>query len=86
MYGTGSSLNYRYDIGANSWTTRAPLPTPAYAPASGVLGGEVYLTGGGNPFAQRRNRGQPLKVLGAIPLIHSMDDLIHETIQADKGS
>jgi N-acetylneuraminic acid mutarotase len=47
--GTGSTLHYRYDILADSWTQMANVPVPIYRPASGTIGTNIYLLGGGNP-------------------------------------
>src|SRR5204863_3660303 len=49
--GLGSTVHYRYDIVGNSWTPMAPIPVPIYDPATGVIGGQIYVIGGGNPDA-----------------------------------
>lgn len=36
-----------YDPVTNSWTSRAPLPTPRYGAATGVINGRLYVAGGG---------------------------------------
>jgi N-acetylneuraminic acid mutarotase/fibronectin type 3 domain-containing protein len=36
----------RYDLGANTWTTVAPLPLPRAAMAVAVLNGKIYAAGG----------------------------------------
>ena len=38
-----------YDPGADSWRTLADLPTPRSGGASAVLGGQLYVLGGGLP-------------------------------------
>ena len=43
-------MHYRYDITGNIWTLMAPIPVAIYEPATGVIGGQVYVIGGGNPF------------------------------------
>ena len=48
--GLGSTDNYRYDIVANTWTPMAPVPVNIYRPASGSIGTNTYLVGGGDPF------------------------------------
>jgi N-acetylneuraminic acid mutarotase len=35
-----------YDPTTNSWTTKAPMPTPRFAGAGGVLNGRLYVAGG----------------------------------------
>jgi hypothetical protein len=47
--GLGSTLHYRYDIVGNAWALMSPIPAAIYAPATGVIGGQIYVTGGGNP-------------------------------------
>jgi N-acetylneuraminic acid mutarotase len=41
---------YDYDIAANTWTTRANMPTGVNVPASAVILGKLMISGGGNPF------------------------------------
>jgi N-acetylneuraminic acid mutarotase len=56
--GLGSTDNYQYDILNNSWTTKAPVPVNIYRPASGAIGTNTYLVGGGDPFvASGRAKG-----------------------------
>ena len=43
----------RYDVVANTWAPMAPVPVNIYAPGSGVLGGKVFIFGGGNPSLGR---------------------------------
>jgi N-acetylneuraminic acid mutarotase len=38
----------RYDPAANTWSTKAPSPTPHQFPAVGVVGGKFYVIGGKN--------------------------------------
>ena len=40
-----------YDIAADSWTARANLPAANNVPGSAVIGGKLWIFGGGNPFA-----------------------------------
>jgi RHS repeat-associated protein len=35
-----------YDPATNTWTTRGPTPIDRFAPASGVIGGKLYVAGG----------------------------------------
>ena len=44
-----SSL-WDYNIATNTWTPRANLPTPINAPGAAVIGGKLWVFGGGNPF------------------------------------
>src|SRR5262249_42659924 len=44
--GTGTTLNYRYDIINNVWTSRAPLPVDTYAAQAGVVGSSIVMFGG----------------------------------------
>jgi hypothetical protein len=37
-------------------------------------------------LGQRVDGGQTLELFGVLALVHHMDDLIHKTIQADKGA
>jgi N-acetylneuraminic acid mutarotase len=44
---SGLSKVQAYDAGANSWTTKAPFPTPIQSTnGAGVINGKIYLTGG----------------------------------------
>ena len=45
------ALVYDYDIGADTWTQRANLPSANNVPGSGVENGLLAVFGGGNPFA-----------------------------------
>jgi len=45
------ALVYDYDIGADTWTQRASLPSANNVPGSGVENGLLAVFGGGNPFA-----------------------------------
>ncbi|MBF6611977.1 MAG: S-layer homology domain-containing protein [Chloroflexi bacterium] len=49
--GSATTLNYRYDIVSDTWTTRAPLPDARYDAQAGAYGGQIYLWAGGNPSA-----------------------------------
>ena len=42
---------YIYDIAANSWTAGPNSPLASNYPAGTVIGGKLYMIGGGNPFA-----------------------------------
>src|SRR5439155_334397 len=48
--GTGSTVHYRYDIVADSWTQMADVPVAIYRPDAAGIGTNEYLVGGGNPF------------------------------------
>src|SRR5205814_534768 len=41
---------YDYDIAADTWTQRANLPTGINVPGSAVIGGKLWVFGGGDPF------------------------------------
>jgi N-acetylneuraminic acid mutarotase len=45
----GTTLHYRYDILADSWTQMADLPVPVYEAAGAAVGSQTYVVGGGNP-------------------------------------
>ena len=49
---TNTNLNtlYDYDIAANTWTTRANMPSGVNVPGSAVIAGKLWVFGGGNPF------------------------------------
>ena len=51
---TTPNLNtlYDYDIAADTWTVRANLPTGVNVPGSAVIGGKLWVFGGGNPFTR----------------------------------
>ena len=48
--GGGTTTHYRYDILGDTWTAMAPVPVGVTLPASGAVGLQTYLVGGGNPF------------------------------------
>ena len=43
--GTTNQLEI-YDPATNAWSTGAPMPTPRWGTAAGVIGGKLYVTGG----------------------------------------
>ena len=45
----GTTLHYRYDILADSWTQMADVPAPVYEAAGAAVGSQTYVVGGGNP-------------------------------------
>ena len=49
---SNTNLNtlYDYDIAANTWTTRANMPSGVNVPGSAVIAGKLWVFGGGNPF------------------------------------
>ena len=47
---TNLNTLYDYDIVANTWTTRANMPSGVNVPGSAVIGGKLWVFGGGNPF------------------------------------
>ena len=53
--GLGSTDHYRYDIVNDAWVSVAPVPVAMYRPASGAVGMQTYLVGGGNPFFSGSN-------------------------------
>ncbi len=44
------ATTWDYDIAADTWTQRANLPTANNVPGSAVIGGKLWIFGGGNPF------------------------------------
>ena len=58
----GSTVHYRYDIVADSWTQMADVPVAIYRPASGSIGTNTYLVGGGNPDLSSSVKGQARKL------------------------
>jgi len=44
----GTTLHYRYDILADSWTQMADVPLPVMAAAGAAIGTNTYVVGGGN--------------------------------------
>ncbi len=48
---SGSAGNFaeRYDMSADTWMTLPTMPQASYEPAAGVLGGKIYVAGGGTP-------------------------------------
>src|SRR2546421_1004151 len=46
--GSGSTVHYRYDIVANTWTQMADVPVNIYRPDAAAIGTNEYLVGGGN--------------------------------------
>ena len=47
---TNLNTLYDYNIATDSWTTGATMPTGVNVPASAVIGGKLWVFGGGNPF------------------------------------
>ena len=39
------------EVAHNTWTSAAPMPTPVYYPATGVLKNEIYIVGGGVTYS-----------------------------------
>src|ERR1700691_325267 len=39
-------------VNHNTWTSGAPLPTPVYYPAAGVVKNEIYIVGGGVTYTE----------------------------------
>ena len=48
------NIVYVYNIAANMWAIGANIPTGVNVPGSAVIGGNIWLFGGGNPFAGPR--------------------------------
>jgi Kelch motif/Galactose oxidase, central domain len=57
---TFTSAHYRYDIVANAWAVKAPVPVPIYRPAAAAVGTHTYLMGGGNPSLGRSATSEAL--------------------------
>ena len=49
--GTILATTWDYDIAADTWTARANLLAADNVPGSAVIGGTLWVFGGGNPFA-----------------------------------
>ena len=47
------ATTWDYDIAADTWTPRANLPSANNVPGSAVIGGKLWIFGGGNPFPVR---------------------------------
>src|SRR4029077_3201599 len=47
---TNLNTLYDYNIATDSWTTGANMPGGVNVPASAVIGGKLWVMGGGNPF------------------------------------
>ena len=45
------ATTWDYDIAADNWTTRSDLPAALNVPGSAVIGGKLWIFGGGNPHA-----------------------------------
>ena len=45
-FGAGAAANEEYDIAADAWQTRAPIPRGVDHPAAVAVGGKLYLIGG----------------------------------------
>ena len=45
------ATTWDYDIAADSWTARANLPAGVNVPGSAVIGGKLWIFGGGDPHA-----------------------------------
>jgi N-acetylneuraminic acid mutarotase len=56
--GAGSTVHYRYDIVADSWTQMADVPVAIYRPDSAAIGTNTYLVGGGNPSVAPRSKAR----------------------------
>src|SRR5207249_513427 len=59
---SGSTVHYRYDIVADSWTSMAPVPVNIYRPDSASIGTNEYLVGGGNPSLGPKTSPQARKL------------------------
>src|SRR5207249_10601064 len=44
------ATTWDYDIAADTWTQRADMPSADNVPGSAVIGGKLWIFGGGNPF------------------------------------
>jgi N-acetylneuraminic acid mutarotase len=54
----GTTLHYRYDILADSWTQMADVPAAVYEAAGAAVGNQTYVVGGGNPVVGAWAMGQ----------------------------
>jgi N-acetylneuraminic acid mutarotase len=79
--GLGSTVNYRYDIVADSWTQMADVPVAIYRPDAAAIGTDVYLVGGGNPFLSSNVKGQARKLASTrAPMTSYNSTYIYDTV------
>src|SRR5258707_9136463 len=77
----GSTVHYRYDIVADSWTQMADVPVPIYRPDAATIGTNTYLVGGGNPSISSRVKGQARKLASTrAPAISYNSTYIYDTV------
>jgi Kelch motif/Galactose oxidase, central domain len=81
-FGAGATtLHYRYDILADSWTQMADLPAPVYEAAGAAVGSQTYVVGGGNPavgaWATRQAR---VAALARAPAVSYNTTYIYDTL------
>jgi hypothetical protein len=50
---------YDYDIAGDTWFTRTAIPTGVNVAGAAVLGGKVWVIGGGDPFLARDAQSRP---------------------------
>ena len=51
---TNRNIVYVYNIATNTWATGANIPSGVNVPGSAVIDGNIWIFGGGNPFAGPR--------------------------------
>jgi hypothetical protein len=77
----GSTVHYRYDIVADSWTQMADVPVPIYRPDAAGIGTNTYLVGGGNPSISSRVKGQARKLASTrAPAVSYNSTYIYDTV------
>jgi hypothetical protein len=77
----GSTVHYRYDIVADSWTQMADVPVPIYRPDAAAIGTNTYLVGGGNPSVSPRASAKARKLASTrAPAVSYSSTYIYDTV------
>jgi hypothetical protein len=77
----GSTVHYRYDIVADSWTQMADVPVPIYRPDAAAIGTNTYLVGGGNPSLSPRASAKARKLASTrAPAVSYNSTYIYDTL------
>jgi N-acetylneuraminic acid mutarotase len=77
----GTTLHYRYDILANSWTQMADVPAPVYEAAGAAVGSQTYVVGGGNPaVGASATRQARIAALVKAPAVSYNTTYIYDTL------
>jgi N-acetylneuraminic acid mutarotase len=77
----GTTLNYRYDVSADSWTRMADIPMPVYEAAGAAIGTNTYVVGGGNPALHpRASKHDRITAFIRAPVISFSSTYIYDTV------